>query len=69
MHDLLNDLAKYVCGEICYRLGVDRPGSVPKKTRHFSIVKYVMNVMSIGVYVMLKGYGHLCPYMAVVGCQ
>jgi len=36
MHDLLNDLAKYVSGEICYRLGVDRPGSVPKTTRHFS---------------------------------
>jgi len=42
MHDLLNDLAKYFCGEICYRLGVDRPGSVPKKTRHFSTVKYVV---------------------------
>ncbi|ESW05583.1 hypothetical protein PHAVU_011G191800 [Phaseolus vulgaris] len=38
MHDLLNDLAKYVSGDICYRLGVDRPGSVPKTTRHFSIV-------------------------------
>jgi len=36
MHDLLNDLAKYVSGEMCYRLGVDRPGSVPKTTRHFS---------------------------------
>jgi len=39
MHDLLNDLAKYVCGETCYRLGVDRPGSVPKKTHHFSFTK------------------------------
>ncbi|ESW05617.1 hypothetical protein PHAVU_011G195000 [Phaseolus vulgaris] len=39
MHDLLNDLAKYICGEICYRLGVDRLGSVPKTTRHFSTVK------------------------------
>ncbi|ESW05656.1 hypothetical protein PHAVU_011G198400 [Phaseolus vulgaris] len=36
MHDLLNDLAKYVSGDIYYRLGVDRPGSVPKTTRHFS---------------------------------
>jgi len=38
MHDLLNDLAKYVSGQICYRLGVDKPGSVPKTTRHFSTV-------------------------------
>ena len=42
MHDLMNYLAKYVCGEICYRLGVDRPGSVPKKTRHFSTIKCVV---------------------------
>ncbi|ESW05601.1 hypothetical protein PHAVU_011G193500 [Phaseolus vulgaris] len=39
MHDLLNDLAKYVSGEMCYRLGVDRPGSIPKTTRHFSTLK------------------------------
>ncbi|WVZ03288.1 hypothetical protein V8G54_024094 [Vigna mungo] len=38
MHDLLNDLAKYVSGEICYRLGVDRAKTVPKKARHFSAV-------------------------------
>ncbi|KAK8464364.1 hypothetical protein PHAVU_011G191466 [Phaseolus vulgaris] len=38
MHDLLNDLAKYVSSEMCYSLGVDRPRSVPKTTRHFSIL-------------------------------
>ncbi|XP_027909349.1 putative disease resistance protein At3g14460 [Vigna unguiculata] len=38
MHDLHNDLAKYVCGEICFRLGVDRAERVPKTTRHFSTV-------------------------------
>ncbi|KAH1217435.1 putative disease resistance RPP13-like protein 1 [Glycine max] len=37
MHDLLNDLAKYVCGDICFRLGVDRAKSTPKTTRHFSV--------------------------------
>ncbi|XP_047149437.1 putative disease resistance RPP13-like protein 1 [Vigna umbellata] len=38
MHDLLNDLAKYVSGEICFRLGVDKAERVPKTTRHFSTV-------------------------------
>ena len=37
MHDLLNDLAKYVSGEICYSL-VDREKRISRKTRHFLIV-------------------------------
>ncbi|RZB81690.1 putative disease resistance protein At3g14460 [Glycine soja] len=37
MHDLLNDLAKYVCGDICFRLEVDKPDSI-SKVRHFSFV-------------------------------
>ncbi|XP_017431426.2 putative disease resistance protein At3g14460 [Vigna angularis] len=36
MHDLLNDLAKYVCEDICIRLGVDERKGIPKTTRHFS---------------------------------
>ncbi|KAL2971814.1 hypothetical protein AAZX31_15G218500 [Glycine max] len=36
MHDLLNDLAKYVCGDIYFRLGVDQAKSAQKTTRHFS---------------------------------
>jgi len=39
MHDLINDLAKYVSGEVCFRLGVDRAERVPKTTRHFSTGK------------------------------
>ncbi|KAL2581598.1 hypothetical protein AAZV13_15G194400 [Glycine max] len=38
MHDLLNDLAKYVCGDIYFRLGVDEEGkSTQKTTRYFSV--------------------------------
>ncbi|KAG4977415.1 hypothetical protein JHK86_036889 [Glycine max] len=37
MHDLLNDLAKYICGDICFRLEVDTPKSI-SKVRHFSFV-------------------------------
>ncbi|KAG4950200.1 hypothetical protein JHK86_043439 [Glycine max] len=36
MHDLLNDLAKYICGDIYFRLEVDREKSTQKTTRHFS---------------------------------
>jgi len=39
MHDLMNDLAKYVSGEMCFRLGVDRAERVPKTTRHFLTAK------------------------------
>ncbi|KAL2326259.1 hypothetical protein Fmac_025317 [Flemingia macrophylla] len=37
MHDLHNDLAKYVCGDMCFRLGVEKHESI-QKTRHFSFV-------------------------------
>ncbi|KAL5150631.1 putative disease resistance RPP13-like protein 1 [Glycine soja] len=37
MHDLLNDLAKYVCGDICFRLENDQATNIPKTTRHFSV--------------------------------
>ncbi|KAG4977427.1 hypothetical protein JHK86_036901 [Glycine max] len=37
MHDLLNDLAKYVCRDICFRLEVDQAKNIPKTTRHFSV--------------------------------
>jgi len=36
MHDLLNDLAKYVCEDICIRFGVDEPKGIPKTIRNFS---------------------------------
>ncbi|ESW22953.1 hypothetical protein PHAVU_004G008900 [Phaseolus vulgaris] len=36
MHDLMNDLAKYVCGDFCFRLKFDKDKCMPKTTRHFS---------------------------------
>ena len=35
MHDLLNDLAKYVCGDFCFRLKFDKSQCIPKANRHF----------------------------------
>ncbi|ESW23316.1 hypothetical protein PHAVU_004G036600 [Phaseolus vulgaris] len=36
MHDLLNDLAKYVCVDFCFRLKFDKGECIPKTTCHFS---------------------------------
>ena len=36
MHDLMNDLAKYVCPNFCFRLKFDKGQCIPKTTRHFS---------------------------------
>ena len=36
MHDLLNDLAKYVSEDMCIRLGVDKAKGLPKTTDHLS---------------------------------
>jgi len=40
MHDLLNDLAKYVCADFCFRLKFDKGQCIPKTTRHFSFEFY-----------------------------
>jgi len=36
MHDLLNDLAKYVFADFCFRLKFDKGRCIQKTTRHFS---------------------------------
>ncbi|XP_027911898.1 putative disease resistance protein RGA1 [Vigna unguiculata] len=38
MHDLLNDLAKYVCKDVCIRIGVDEQEGISKTTRHCSFL-------------------------------
>jgi len=36
MHDFINDLAQYVSGEFCFKVGEFGSSKAPKKTRHFS---------------------------------
>ncbi|XP_027911079.1 putative disease resistance RPP13-like protein 1 [Vigna unguiculata] len=38
MHDLLNDLAKYVCKDVCISIGVDEQEGISKTTRHCSFL-------------------------------
>ncbi|KAJ7982361.1 Disease resistance protein [Quillaja saponaria] len=39
MHDLLNDLAKFVSGEFCFRLEGEEAQNIATKTRHFSYLQ------------------------------
>ncbi|BBH05177.1 NB-ARC domain-containing disease resistance protein [Prunus dulcis] len=39
MHDLINDLAKFVCGDFCVRLEDNDSLDIQCKTRHFSYMK------------------------------
>jgi len=38
MHDLLNDLAKYVRGNFCFMFKFDKGDRIPETTRHFSFL-------------------------------
>ncbi|KAL2979506.1 hypothetical protein AAZX31_13G176300 [Glycine max] len=52
MHDLLNDLARFICGDICFRLDGDQTKGTPKAPRHFSVaIEHVR---------YFDGFGTLC---------
>jgi len=66
MHDLLNDLAKYVCGDICFNLEADKARCIPKMTRHFSFaikeVKYfdsLHNGKRLRTFIPLPTFGSM----------
>ncbi|KAM3733712.1 hypothetical protein ACB098_11G157400 [Castanea mollissima] len=39
MHDLVNDLAKFIFGQFCFKLETDDSSVITRKTRHFSYVR------------------------------
>ena len=39
MHDLVNDLAKFITGEFCFRLEIKESCEIARKTRHLSYVE------------------------------
>ncbi|KAL2979482.1 hypothetical protein AAZX31_13G175200 [Glycine max] len=67
MHDLLNDLAKYVSEDMCFRLEVDQAKTIPKATRHFSVV--------VNDYRYFEGFGtlydtkRLHTFMSTTDCR
>ncbi|CAJ1978013.1 unnamed protein product [Sphenostylis stenocarpa] len=46
MHDLLNNLANYVCGDICFRLEIDKQKNIPTTACHISVA--INHVRSFG---------------------
>jgi hypothetical protein len=43
MHDLVNDLAKYVSGQFTFKLGVDNSHEIVNQTRHLSYIREPFN--------------------------
>ncbi|RDY11161.1 putative disease resistance RPP13-like protein 1, partial [Mucuna pruriens] len=64
MHDFLKDLAKYISGDICYRLGVDdKAKCISERTRHFS---FPMNhVQYFDGFASLFDVKRLCTFMPI----
>jgi len=60
IHDLLNDLAKYVSMDFCFRLKFDKGRCIPKTTRHFSFefrdVKSFDGIESLGDAKRLRSF-------------
>ena len=67
MHDLLNDLAKYVCGDICFKLEADQAKDIPKSTRHFSLA--ISHVQCFNGFGTLYDTRRLHTFMSTTVCS
>ncbi|KAJ7982301.1 Disease resistance protein [Quillaja saponaria] len=61
MHDLLNDLAKFVSGEFCFRLEGDEAQNIATKTRHFSYLPIY--------YERIKRFESIHKTLKLAGCK
>ncbi|XP_068501543.1 putative disease resistance RPP13-like protein 1 [Phaseolus vulgaris] len=70
MHDLLNDLAKYVCVDFCFRLKFDKGECIPKTTRHFSFkFRDVKSFDGFGSLTDAKRLRSFLPFSRDFNCQ
>ncbi|KAJ9685558.1 hypothetical protein PVL29_017555 [Vitis rotundifolia] len=44
MHDLIHDLAQFICGNFCFKLEVGKQSSISKKARHLSYIREEFDV-------------------------
>ncbi|KAH1120690.1 hypothetical protein J1N35_003850 [Gossypium stocksii] len=64
MHDLINDLAQLVSGEICLKLEDDKQPKIPKGTRHSSYVRGSYDgVEKFAVFDHMKHLRAFLPFM------
>ncbi|WVZ14343.1 hypothetical protein V8G54_011909 [Vigna mungo] len=63
MHDLLNDLPKYVCGDFCFRVKFDKGNCIPKTTRHFAFA--FNDVRYFDGFGSLTDAKRLCPFVPI----
>ncbi|TYJ48196.1 hypothetical protein E1A91_A01G044200v1 [Gossypium mustelinum] len=64
MHDLINDLAQLVSGEICLKLEDDKQPKIPKGTRHSSYVRGSYDgVEKFAVFDHMKRLRAFLPFM------
>ncbi|XP_073261989.1 putative disease resistance RPP13-like protein 1 [Populus alba] len=68
MHDLISDLADYVSGEFCFKLGINESGcglqgehscSLPERTRYLSITSGVPYGGGLRIFRSIHGVQHL----------
>jgi len=67
MHNLLNDLAKYVCGDFCFIFNDEDSNNILKMTRHFSFLRNTLKVSRI--FETLRNANRLCTFLPLSTCN